>query len=242
MKYAIYSMANDGRKNTVELLTDSVGQLEKFAEDHDQPGRAVYACVNPLKDTATRRCKDEVAEIVLLHVDIDFKRLATPPDEVRKKILELPLPFEARDSGGGVHVVANLKEAYENGTEHFRRAEELRTQMMTLLCGDPAPNHSAALLRVVGTHNTKYGDPVEVSVIRAGEPVDLTDVEAFLELYPQPLFEVKEGLLPTSNVVSLDVPFVPIDYEAVLADMPTTGEGINAVQYRLLRALSCAKA
>jgi hypothetical protein len=237
MKYFICSMANDGRKNIVPLLTDSVGQLEKFAEDHDQPGRAVYACVNPLRSDATARVKEQVGAIVTLHVDIDFKRLATPPDEVRRKIMELPLPFEVRESGGGLHVLANLKEAYESGTEHFRRAEGLRTQLMTLLCGDPAPNHSAALLRVVGTHNSKYDEPVEVSVIRAGELVDIVDVEAFLDLYSQPLFELEDGYLPASNVVSLDVPFVPIDTDAVLGDMPTTGEGINAVQYRLLRAL-----
>jgi hypothetical protein len=151
--------------------------------------------------------------------------------------MELPLPFEVRESGGGLHVLANLKEAYENGTEHFRRAEELRTGLMTLMGGDPAPNHSAALLRVVGSHNSKYGEPFEVSVTRAGEPVDIVDVEAFLDLYAEPLFELKEGYLPTSNVVSLDVPFVPIDTDAVLGDMPATGEGVNAVQYRLLRAL-----
>jgi hypothetical protein len=92
MKYFICSMANDGHKNIVELLTDRVGQLEKFAEDHDQPRRAVYACVNPLKDSATRRGKDEVAEIVTRHVDIDFKRLATPPDEVRRKPRERRRP------------------------------------------------------------------------------------------------------------------------------------------------------
>ena len=40
-----------------------------------------------------------------------------------------------------------------------------------------------------------------------------------------------------SNVVALDVPHPPIDTDAVLADMPTTGEGVNAVQHRLLRAL-----
>jgi hypothetical protein len=101
--------------------------------------------------------------------------------------MELPLPFEVRESGGGLHVLANLKEAYENGTEHFRRAEELRTGLMTLMGGDPAPNHSAALLRVVGSHNSKYGEPFEVSVTRAGEPVDIVDVEAFLDLYAEPL-------------------------------------------------------
>jgi hypothetical protein len=237
-KYYICSMANEGRGRMVALLTDNTGQLEKFAEDHDQPGRSVYSCPNPLKDTATRRSKDDVAAIVTLHIDIDFKRLATPPDEVRAKVRALPCPFEIRESGGGLHVLANLKEAYENGTEHFIRAEQLRAQLTDLLCGDPAPNHSAALLRVLGSHNSKYGDPIEVACVAPGEPVDLTDVEAFLDLYQQPLFEVKEEYTSYGeNVVSLDVQIRPIDTDAVLADMPATGEGINAVAPRLLRAL-----
>jgi len=239
MKFYICSLANEGRGRLVPLLTDNIGLLAKFAEDHDQPGRSVYSCPNPLKATATRRCREEVEAIVTLHVDIDFKRLSTPADEVRATMRSLPLPFEIRESGGGLHVLANLKEAYQNGTEHFFRAEQLRSQLTTLLCGDPAPNHSAALLRVVGSHNTKYGPPIEVAVVAAGEPVDITDVEAFLDLYQQPLFELREEYLPTAtdNVVPLNAPERPIDYDAVLADMPTTGEGVNAVQYRLLRAL-----
>jgi hypothetical protein len=86
MKYFICSMSNDGRKNIVPLLADNLGQLEKFAEDHDQPGRAVYTCVNPLRGDATAREKDQVAAIVTLHVDIDFKRLSTPPEEVRARL------------------------------------------------------------------------------------------------------------------------------------------------------------
>ena len=159
MKYYICSMANEGRGRPVELLTDNVGLLEKFAEDHDQPGRSVYSCPNPLKRTAERRCKDTVAAIVVLHVDIDFKRLATAPADVEAALLALPLPLEIRRTGGGFHVMAYLKEAYENGTEHYRRAEQLRSDLTGRLCGDPAPNHSAALLRVVGTHNSKYGEP-----------------------------------------------------------------------------------
>jgi hypothetical protein len=239
MKYFICSMANTGNKKLIPLLTDSVGQLEKFAEDHDQPGRAVYTCVNPLRDDAGARGNAQVAAIVALHVDIDFKRLGTPADEVRAKVSSLPLPFEIRESGGGLHVLANLREGYENGTDHYRRAETLRTQLTELLCGDPAPDHSAALLRVVGSHNSKYGEPVEVRVVATGKAVDLTDVEAFLDLYARPLFEVKEEYTRSfvDNVVDLDAAPRPIDQDAVLADMPTTGEGVNAVSYRLLRAL-----
>jgi len=71
------------------------------------------------------------------------------PHRIENALLELArtLPFEVRDTGGGSHVFVNLKEPYENGTEHYHRAEHLRTRLMEVLCGDPAPNHSAALMR-----------------------------------------------------------------------------------------------
>ena len=240
MKWFVCSMANAGRKKVVALLTDDVGHLEKFAADHDRPGRAVYACINPLRDDATAREKSQVAAIITLHVDIDYKRLATPPAEVKEKVLALAraLPLEVRETGGGLHVLANLKEPYENGTEHYRRAEGLRSRLTHLLCGDPAPNHSAALMRCVGSHNTKYaGEPFEVRVISAGEPVDLTDVETIFDYHAEPLFELREEFKPGDNVVTLDIPHSPLDLEAVLADMPTTGEGVNAVQWRLMWGL-----
>jgi hypothetical protein len=126
VKFFICSMANAGNKKLVPLMTDNIGLLEKFAEDHDRPGRSVYTCINPLRADAVSRSKDQVACIVTLHVDIDFKRLKDEPDAIRQKVFALPLPFEIRETGGGLHVLANLKEAYDNGTEHYRRAEELR--------------------------------------------------------------------------------------------------------------------
>src|SRR5262249_37865494 len=88
------------------------------------------------------------------------------------------------------------------------------------------------------THNSKYGEPRKVAVIRAGEPVDLTDVEAFLDCYSAPLFKVcAEHQSKSADVVELFNSWQPIDTDAVLADMPASGEGVNAVQWRLMRAL-----
>jgi hypothetical protein len=159
---------------------------------------------------------------------------------VRATLMDMAraLPFEVRYSGGGYHVVAQLKETYEPHADEFSRAEQLRTELTRVLCGDPAPNHNAALLRVVGTHNTKYGDSRAVEVISEGRPVDLTEVEAFLELYPDPVFAVKEEYTAAAGGGDThDAPHAPIDYDAVLLDMPTTPEGVNEAQPRLLRAL-----
>jgi hypothetical protein len=158
MKFYVCSMANEGRGRPVELLTENVALLEKFAEDHDRPGRAVYSCPNPLKATATRRRKEEVAALVALHVDIDFKRLATPAEAVLARLLELPLPLEIRKTGGGFHVLVVLKEAYENGTEHYRRAEEARTTLTQRLCGDAKPQCDASAGRRLPQHKVRCAD------------------------------------------------------------------------------------
>ena len=237
MQYFVCSMANEGGKRPVSLLTDGVTQLGKFVVDHDRPGRAVYACVSPLRDDATARRADTVAMLTMLHVDIDMKHLTVPEEVVRSTLIETCrlLPFEIRFSGGGFHVVAHLKEPCEPGEPEFARAEELRTKLTTIFSGDPAPNHSAALLRVVGTHNSKYGDSREVVVIKAGLDVDLTEIEEFIDLQPEPLFEKvsRPGRL-NGNAASHG----PIDVDDAFATIvPGTGDGINNTELRVSAAM-----
>ena len=160
--------------------------LERFAKEYDRPGMSVYQCVGTLQPGAQRRAKNTVAELTALHVDIDLRMLATPPEEVRRKLseLSLSLPVEIRNSGGGYHVIAKLKEPVRAGTPEFERANKVRGALTRMLCGDPAPDHEAALLRKVGTHNTKYGEPRLCQVEKAGAPVDIADLEAFVEEMP----------------------------------------------------------
>jgi hypothetical protein len=237
MQFFVCSMANEGGKRPVSLLTDGVTQLEKFVVDHDRPGRAVYACVSPLKDDATARRADTVAMLTQLHVDIDLKHLAVPEDVVRSTLLEICrlLPFEIRSSGGGFHVVAHLKEPCEPGEPAFARAEGLRTKLTAIFSGDPAPNHSAALLRVVGSHNTKYGDSREVVVLKAGLDVDLTEIEEFIDLQPEPLFE---KVSPPARLNGNGASYGPIDVEDAFATIvPGTGGGINNTELRVSAAM-----
>jgi hypothetical protein len=175
-----------------QLFTTDTAMLERFAKEYDRPGMSVYQCVGTLQPGAQRRAKNTVAELTALHVDIDLRMLATPPEEVRRKLseLSLSLPVEIRNSGGGYHVIAKLKEPVRAGTPEFERANKVRGALTRMLCGDPAPDHEAALLRKVGTHNTKYGEPRLCQVEKAGAPVDIADLEAFVELYDaKPQFE-----------------------------------------------------
>jgi hypothetical protein len=187
---ALFDDKRDGQ--FPQLFTTDTAALERFAKQYDRPGMSVYQCVSRLQPDARRRARDTVAEMAILHVDIDLRMLATPPEVVHQKLLELSLslPVEIRNSGGGYHVIVELKEPVKAGTAAFERANRVRGQLTHMLCGDPAPDHHAALLRKVGTHNTKYGEPRLCQVERAGGPVDIADLEAFIELYEgKPQFE-----------------------------------------------------
>lgn len=99
----------------------------------------------------------------------------------------------------------------ESGTEEFERVNALRARLTKILCGDPAPDHAAALLRRPGTHNSKYGEPRECHVVRAGK---LTEVETLAELYEQPLFEFKpkaNGHVPPSPPAGENTDAGPVD-------------------------------
>ena len=67
-------------------------------------------------------------------------------------------------------------------------------QLAAVLSADPAPAHPAALLRVIGSHNSKYGEPIEVRALYgSGEPVDLTEIESLIDALPATgLFARKE--------------------------------------------------
>ena len=99
--------------------------------------------------------------------------------------------MEIRHSGGGYHLIINLKEPAYTGTVEYERVSSSRTALTEMLCADPVPNHSAALLRKLGTHNSKWGEACECRIIVPGRPIDITELETFLERHPRPLFEQK---------------------------------------------------
>ena len=171
------------------LFSDDPDVIAQFARGNNAAGFNIYRCVAALKPGATRRSLDDTGTLDIIHIDIDDRALATPREAVLKALLEIPLALEIRDSGGGFHVLALLKEPAENGTEEFDHVNNLRARLTHILCGDPVPDHAAALLREPGTLNLKYDPPRECRVLRAGKPVDITEVEALAELYDAPLFE-----------------------------------------------------
>jgi hypothetical protein len=102
------------------------------------------------------------------------------------------------------------------------------------------PNHAAALLREVGTSNTKYGEPRLVQVIQAGELVDITDVEDLLDLLGDaPLFTSVKRTTNGHDRAEGEPRFgetkQPVDVEARLASMKFQGAGDNSVHITQLQ-------
>ena len=224
-----------GHPPVAQLFSDDEeGAIRAFVERHDRPGFAVYRCVSALKAGASRRCLETVAWIEQLAVDIDFNDLEESSDEIETKLLHLPLqPTMVRSSGGGLHIVFTLKEAIEAGSPEFGEACELLKRLTRCLSGDPAPAHPAALLREIGTHNTKRGEPVEVKPLwGSGQPVDITEIEALVDLLPDDgIFTRKQkanGRDPSPSVAGEYK--APIDVDERLANVQYEGPGESKVR------------
>ena len=176
-----------------QLFTEDAATVDAFAKRHDIQGVSVYQCVANLAPGARERNLETVVSIEIIHADIDLRELVTPESIVLDKLQKLAreLPVEIRASGGGYHIIGHLKESAEVGTDEYDRAIAARAALTEMLGADPAPNHSAALLRKLGTHNTKWGEACECRVIIPGRPIDITELETFLDRHPRPLFEPK---------------------------------------------------
>ena len=176
--------------------SDSEPSLASRAKKWDEAGYHVYDCVAELMpgaQTTGERSLDTVQSLSFLHVDIDLKDIETSRDEALAKLQSLPLPLEIRDSGGGFHVLAILKEPVEVRTHEFDRLNAARKRLTHLLAGDPAPDHAAALLRRLGTRNHKFDPPRACTILQQGEPLDITEIEELTDLLgDEPLFVRKK--------------------------------------------------
>jgi hypothetical protein len=243
-KRYIGSFPNPGCKGPVREIwypdtPEGHAQAEAFAQRENVPGRAVYDAINLFRDDAKVRCKETVEFLEKIVVDIDLKDIEESKEEVVRTTLALPYPpSELCDSGHGFHGKLQLKELVPvSDTVEADRVRRLRTRVIAALGGDPSIDHDAALLRRVGTTNSKDPDhPVVCSVVAAsGATYDPGDIEDLLdECCAEPLFTLKAK--PAERTAG-ERPG-PVDVEAALADMTFQGgeAGINATYKRVMPA------
>ena len=222
-----------GRGPVAELFSTEEDEIRAFVARHDRPGFAVYRCVSPLKEGATRRSLETVGEIDKFVVDLDHKDLEEDPERIDDKLLQLPLPATfVRDSGHGRHLELGIKEPIGAADPEFPKACELLKRLTRCLSGDPAPAHPAALIREPGTHNSKNGDAVPVQALwGSGQAVDVSEIEALCDLLPEEGIFTRKLVNGRDRSPSAGEAGAPINVDELLA-----GASPGDVNLRTLRA------
>ena len=232
MTYYICSLPNRGEEGAPhQLFTDDPAELEAFAKREDRQGRGIYTCINPLVPGARRRCLETVAELRFIYFDLDLQNIKASREEIIRRLRALPFAFTwGHDSGSGnLHAGIELKDPPLPGTPEYDHTVTLWKRLVEKLAADPAPAHPAALIRHVGTHNTKNGSSGLCHQIwNGGAPQDVTELEALDDLLVEPLFAYKARPAAAGHADDGEHK-PPVDIDARLAAMRWRGEGDSAI-------------
>jgi P4 family phage/plasmid primase-like protien len=225
----------DGPHAPRQVATRDMADITKFIAKWDQRDRGMFFCVGTVQ-AGKKREKANIAEIALVHADIDFKDIETPRDEVLAILqgLELPPSILIR-SGNGVHAYWLLKEGLDAQTEG-ERVEAAMRLLADTVGGDNAPAHIAGLMRMPGSHNSKRGSWVEVTTeLLTDRRYELDDLEEWLTRTAP---KIQRKAKP-ATVIADDNPFLTaarqlgfkpsIDVEQRLNAMTFGGAGDSAV-------------
>lgn len=181
MPVHICSLGNerDGPHSPKFVSTRDASDILRFISKWDAAGRGMFFCVGTLKPGA-KRLKESVAEIAFLHCDIDFKDIVDQPADVTRKLGALRLPPSITvASGNGVHAYWLLTEALP--ASEMERIEATLRLLADTVGGDVSVCEIARLMRLPGTHNTKAGQFLPVTIAKIGETrYELDDIEEWL--------------------------------------------------------------
>jgi P4 family phage/plasmid primase-like protien len=239
--------ARDREKGERYVLTRDRETIHGHVAKWDRPDRGLFFSVGTLRHGArpqaaggSPRCKANLAEIVCLHADVDFKGVEIGRDEILARVRALPCPPSVIVfSGRGLHLYWLLNEAIEATDEAIERVEALNAQVADLVGGD-AVQDACRLMRVPGTHNTKDGGWTEVEIVEARyEPrYEIGDLEEMLAMM-SPVIRRRAPSSGLAGAVQTTNPFLaaaarlgfkpPIDVEQRLAAMAYQGAGDAAI-------------
>lgn len=199
----ICSLANErddpSEPSERHVSTRDGADIEKFVRKWDRPKRGLFFCVGTVE--GARRAKESVRETICLHADIDFKGIACTPADALRLLLAVRLPPSVVvRSGNGLHAYWLFKEALPTQDERERIEAALRL-LADAIGGDPAVCEVSRLMRLPGTHNTKFDQFTPVEVQKMGEErYELDDLEEWLaEQSPIILRKVRPAAQPTDN-------------------------------------------
>jgi hypothetical protein len=156
-------LRNRSRGQTLQRIasaeTVASPDFQRWLSDQNRAGSDIFVGMNPLKDGASSRTKDNLKEIRHVYLDLDENAEAALAD-IRDSS-DAPSPNFVLDTSPGKHQVVWKIEGV--GTD---QAETLLRSLANRFGGDPAATDAARVLRVPGFVNRKYGHDAEF-VIRA---------------------------------------------------------------------------
>ena len=216
----------DEAPNKRHLISRDIAAIERSCTSTTAPAAGCSSVSAPSMPNARQRSKDVIAEAVGLHTDLDFKGIA----ETEPAIWEVLERLEARPSvavrsGGGVHLYWLFREPVD-AQACRQRLEVALKALAEVLAGDVAVCEISRLMRLPGSHNSKYGDLREVVVEWFDGPrYELEGLEEWLE-YQRPLLTRKETakalVVPDNPYLALAAQFgyrPRLDVDAALAEM-----------------------
>ena len=222
------------------IITRMPGQITSFVEKWNKPGRGLFFCVGTVKTGEQRRAKENIAETIGLHADLDFKDidLGYTREQIVCKLNALQYPPSAIVfSGNGLHCYWLFKEPMET-QPNVERIEAALRLLGDLVAGDLAVCEVSRVMRLPGTHNSKNGRWTEVEVLSLGERrrYELDDLEEWLaEVSPILLRKSRERAL-TAGETNHFLECAKqcginerIDVDQRLADMMYMAGGLNSI-------------
>ena len=240
------------------LLTRDPEELERFIAKHDKPKRGLFFCVGTVNG---KRNKANVEEIPGVWADLDFKGVNHTLEEIRAALAKLKcLPSLVVRSGHGLHLYWLLDKGI-HAQIHAVRIENVLRALADHIGGDTQVCEIARLMRLPGTHNTKFDSWVEVVVeISTGAQYHLEELEEWLALDAKPILHRRpvangttpagDGAPPMDAMGRIDNPFLavaqmqgfkpPIDVDVMLAGMIVGPRGANGNIHKSSLSVSAA--
>ena len=217
------------------VMTRDITDVADFWGRWDRPKRGLFFCVATVRPGAKRRAKETVHEVVVIHADVDFRNIDLEPAEIMARIAQLRLPPSlVVSSGHGIHLYWILHEAIEATHETIEQVEAVLRQLCDHVGGDRQCCEVARLMRLPGSHNTKFGEwlPVEILAERPNCRYELDEIEEWLS-ETAPILRCKDAPATDTNPwLAVAARFgikPPIDVEQRLAAMTYGGAGESSV-------------
>jgi hypothetical protein len=138
--------------------------FQQWLAVHNAAGSDVFVGMNPIKDGAYSRTKDNISDIRHLYLDLD--KNADRSVEMIRNAIEVPPPNFILDTSPGKHQVV-----WKVAEFHQAEAESLLRNLSSQFGGDPAATDSTRVLRMPGFANRKLSEEFIVQARQESDAV-----------------------------------------------------------------------